>query len=157
LDQGERLQAEIEALADQCREQEEGLLGGVERLGGLEAELEQLRQELKRTEEERDTFHVDHDLALRQAQDLHEQLQSLREEAEQQRRSQAEQSRADAEELQAENGRLQAEIAGLQGAIAAQQQRQEELERLTADSERQLALIRDLFVQVSTARGQAPE
>jgi chromosome segregation ATPase len=156
LDQGDLLRGEVEALAGRCREQEQGLRGGDERQRGLEAEVEQLREALRRAEEERDTFHVAHDLALRQAQEHHEQLQSLREEAEQQRRSQAEQSRADAEELQAENGRLQAEIAGQQGAIAALQQRQEELERLTADSERQLALIRDLFVQVSTARGHAP-
>lgn len=156
LDQGDLLRGEVEALAARCREQEEGLRGGDERQRGLEAELEQLREALGRAEEERDTYHLAHDLALRQAQEHHEQLQNLREETEQQRRSQAEQSRADAEELQAENGRLLAEIAGLQGAIAAQQQRHQELEQLTADSERQLALIRDLFVQVSTARGQAP-
>jgi hypothetical protein len=46
--------------------------------------------------------------------------------------------------------RERAEIEGLR-------ERQAELSRLTSESERQVALIRDLFVQVSTARAQPEE
>jgi hypothetical protein len=67
-----------------------------------------------------------HDLAVRQRDELDGELQQLRETREQE----------------------QAEIQGLR-------ERQEELARLTSESERELALIRDLFVQVSTARAQS--
>ena len=93
---------------------------------GLRQDQEQaLREELEQVADERDSYHVAHDLAVRQRDERDAELQQLREVREKER----------------------AEIEGLR-------ERQEELSRLTSESERHLALIRDLFVQVSTARAQ---
>ncbi|MFM7265625.1 MAG: hypothetical protein ACKOZW_08585, partial [Cyanobium sp.] len=63
---------------------------------------------------------------------------------------QQEQEQALREQLERSTEERQA----LQAELQQLRERQEELERLTSASEKQLLLIRDLFVQVSTARAQ---
>ena len=87
--------------------------------------MEHLQQQLEQLREERDAYHMAHDLAVRQQGGQDEELQLLRQ-------------RCQSQECE----------------LSALKDRQEQLAQLTDESERQLALIRDLFVQVSTARAQ---
>ncbi len=159
------------------------LLHSEERSTNLQNDTQTLQAQSSALQQECENLRAAHDLAIQQRDELHAQLLDRAEQgASLLNQSQALQDRFDGLErdhqtLQAQSSALQQECDSFHAAhdLAVQQRdqldaqvrlltienedlrrRELELARLTEDSEQQLALIRDLFVQVSTARSTSP-